>query len=338
MHTGTPLSFTPSLSTGDLTMSLLFTAFPQVSLTLKHSAASAERVQADAGSPAAGAAFAAFSTLSTLCGNAISAIGGASFGPFSNSGSCTYDCGFREQTWSWSVDFTAWVQQNLVPVVQGMDVSGAFAGAFAPTQRWVTSTLPGCSTRIISQINAINGIDDVIKRTGITTPVQQRALAQAFEGALSDVKNSLDAANGALQVLSSFLTSVTGRSMSAQPYQTAIGTALTNQMNDLIGRISCGAGDVRNQFGAAQAVVNNSFASLQVPFNAVNTQYNTATDAGDVVAGVFLDIQSDSQSVTDFLNKAQGVLPTSPLRRGYLDIASNDWASLVAYAQVQLTH
>lgn len=319
-------------------MSLLFTALPQVSLTLKHSAASAERMQADDGPPAAGAAFAAFGSLSTACGSAVSAINAGNFGPFSNSGSCDYDCGFKEQTWSWSQDFTPWVQQNVVPLAQGMDVSATFASAFTPVDQWVTSVLPACSAGFTNAVSTINAVYAAIRSAGTATPAQQQQLAQAFTSALSQVQSSLNGANNALQTLSSFLTWATGRSISPQPYQTAADTAITNQMNDLIGQIACGAGDVQSQFGAMQSTVDASFVSLQAPFNNVNSQYNAATDAGDVVAGVFLNIQSDSQSVTSFLNQAQGVPPTSPLLGMYLNIASNDWAALVTYAQTQLSH
>jgi len=315
-------------------------ALPRVSFTLKHGSIAAGQVRAalaDGGPPAASAAFAAFGTLHTVCGSAIGAINAGNFGPFSNSGSCNYDCGFKTQNWSWSADYTAWVQQTVVPVVQGMDVSGAFTNAFAPAQQWVTADLPGYSTHITNAIATINQIDAVIKNTGTATPAQQQALAQAFATALSQVQSSLNEANAALQTLSSFLTWATGRSISPQPYQTAVDNAITTGMNNLIGQIACGAGDVQGQFGAMQSVVDASFGSLQTPFNNVNSQYNTATNAGDVVAGVFLNIQTDSQSVTDFLTRAQGVSPTSPLRGGFLDIAATDWAALVTYAQTQLS-
>jgi hypothetical protein len=82
--------------------------------------------------------------------------------------------------------------------------------------------------------------------------------------------------------------------------------------------------------------VDASFVSLQTPFAAVNSQFETAMQAASVVPGVFVNLQTSSQSVTDQINQAQSYPPDSPLRTMHLNIAMSLWADLVTYAKAQL--
>lgn len=318
-----------------------FTAPPQISFNLKRSAVAAQQLQAalaDGGPPAASAAFAALNKLNAVCDSAVSAVNAANFGPFTNEGSCTFDCSTKKAYWDWTTDYTNWARQTLGQLILGMEFLGPFTNAFAPAQQWATSGLPGYGSKITAAINDIRQIDAVIKSTGTETPAQQQALAADFGTALSQVNSSLGEANAALQSLAGFLSRIVGRSISPQPYQTQVDNWITTDMNNSVAKAPCGADDMRSQFVAMKSAVDASFVSLQTPFNNVNSQYNAAVGAGDVVAGVFLNIQTKSQLVTDFLTKAQNVSPTSPLRGPYLNIAASDWADLVTYSQTQLSH
>jgi hypothetical protein len=172
------------------------------------------------------------------------------------------------------------------------------------------------------------------------TPVQAQALSDAFTGALSQLQNSLGEANQALQGIAGFISQQQGNVGYLQSLntacQSAVDKSIATNRDNLIGQLSCGGDDVQDQFNGMQAVVDASFVSLQAPFAAVNSQFETAMQAASVVPGVFVNLQTSSQSVTDQLNQAQSYPPDSPLRTMHLNIAMSLWADLVTYAKAQL--
>jgi hypothetical protein len=94
-------------------------------------------------------------------------------------------------------------------------------------------------------------------------------------------------------------------------------------MNDLIGKIHCGDGDVRNQFNAMKSVVDGSFVALQPPFATVNSQFENAWGAASGISGVYLNIQNRHGMVASETRLAQaGLDGPGGVRAGAADALS----------------
>jgi hypothetical protein len=303
----------------------------------------AKRLAALDGTPsAAAAAQVAFASLTQDCRAGSAAVNATTWGRFSNSGSCTYDCGFMEQDWNWWFDITMWgAPSQLLGAVTNVNIGDAYTNAFAPTAAWVGTDLPGYSTSFTAATTTITQIDAAItKAGGSETPEQAAQLSAAFTNAAVQVTKSLNKANGALQSLAAFDTG-------QQPagYLPAFLTTLQSSADswiarlrdNLIGQLACGSGDVTGQYAAAQAVVDASFGSLTTPFATLDAQFQAALQNVSKLAGIFLLIQSDSTEVTEQLALAQTFAPDSPLRTMHLSLASGTWGTLTAEAQAQLT-
>lgn len=314
---------------------------PQIAINVTRQSPEAGLGASDS-SPAS-AAVAAFSLLDQVCGSATNSVNAANFGPFSNSGSCSYDCGFMEQKWNWNADFTTWVKsQNLLPGVVKMDASSGFTNAFATVQQWLVTDLPVYSASITGALNVIRQTDAaIVAAGGVETPAQAQALSDAFSAALAQVQGSLNEANNALQTLSSFISYQSGSDgwlqTLNQACQSSADSSIAASAENLIGQLACGGGEAQDQFNAMQSVVDASFVSLQPPFATVNSQFETAMAAASLIAGDLVNIQTMSALVTAEVNKTQGYSPISPLRTLHLNLATTNWTDLVTYAQAQLS-
>lgn len=288
------------------------------------------------------AASQAFAALHTLCGAASAAVSGATFGPFSNSGSCDYDCGLKTQGWSWSVDYTNWAgANNLLPAVAAMDASAGYDEALTPTTAWLTESLPAATSALNEVLGStIPQIDEAIINSGGETPQQTLALTAAFNSAFTIVTGCMAELNNALQSVATFIDGKSPMAGSLQSLIASMQTWVDNDINsraeNLEGKLSCGGTDVQFQYIAVQYTVDASLVSLGPPLNSVNSEFLAAMSAASDVAGVFLNIQPSSQVVTDQIALAQDQLPTSPLRTLHLNIAVKEWADLASYAQAQL--
>jgi hypothetical protein len=296
------------------------------------------RVSSGAGAQAA--ALAALATLAANCGIAADVVNQNPLGRYSDSGSCDYDCGFKEQDWNWWADYRG-TNTNLVQAVGSMNITGPYTAAFQPTQTWVNAALPGFSGSLNGSLATINRIDAaIIAAGGVETPEQDAELSAAFANLSSVVQGSLGQANQALQNLAAFLSWEQGHTGVLQNLVTSsqgyIKTDATNTENNLIGQIACGAGDVQNSFNNMFNDINNKFATMQTCFTTVTSNLLAAIKAGDSVAGVFLILQSDSSVVSEQIVQAQSYPPSSPLRQLHLNISGNEWGNLVQKANAEL--
>jgi hypothetical protein len=292
------------------------------------------------GSGAQAAALAALGILASACSAAAAVIAGNPLGAYGDNGSCDFDCGFKEQTWSWSADYR-FVNGNLQAAVTSLDFSSAYGAAFAPTQNWVGTDLPQFGLRLNSALQDIRQLDQaIIAAGGEVSPAQQNQLNTDFSSLNTMVANDLTEANSGLQTLAGFLSYEAGQSSqladlvaSSKAY---IQTDATRCENDLIGKIACGSGSVQNSFNNMFTDVATKFATMQTSFNTVTSNFQTALNAADAVAGVFLVLQSDSSVLSEQLALTQTFAPTDPLRALHLNIAANMWGELVSTATVQL--
>jgi len=295
---------------------------------------------ADAGGAQA-AALAALLALSNSCTNASALVNQNQLGPYGDSGSCSYDCGFKDQSWWWKADYRP-TNSNLVQVVAANNISGPYTTAFQPTQTWVNTDLPASGNSLTATLAAIAQIDAaIVAAGGNETPAQSSQLAAAFNNLPGILQVNLNQANYALQKLASYLSWVQGGGVGPiQGYVTAaqsyIKTDATKAEENLIGEIACGSGDVTNSFNGMFADVNAKFANMQPGFDAVTAKLAAALQAGDHVAGVFLTLQSDSTLVSEQITQAQSYPPTSGLRTMHLNIAGNEWSDFVQEANFQL--
>jgi hypothetical protein len=269
------------------------------------------------GNPAV-AAFAAFATLSTDCGSAITVINQANFGPFGDNGSCSYDCGFREQTWWWKADYTPTKTNYLVPGVSNMNGLAAYTGAFQPVKDWVGGSMTSYGASLNGSLTLIAQIDQAIIKAGFETPEQAAELTAAFENANAQVQGNLNTADQALQNVAGYINWSQQFVGSLQSLSTArqawITQDATNLENNLIGQIATG------------------FTAMQQPFNTVNADLQAALNAGSGVAGSLLVIQSDSQLVSNEIANALSYAPTDQLRQFHLNLAASDWGVLTTTA------
>jgi hypothetical protein len=291
-------------------------------------------VPQDAASEAAGAspadlAFAAYQGLNQACATAVTAVNNANFGPFGNSGSCDYDCSTRTQNWNWNVDYTPMKDNNLLPAVSRTN----------PAQTWAGSDLNRYAAQLSSAIAIIKSIDAAIGPTG-PTPEQAAQLNAAFNTGVGMVNGSNGESNAALQVLAQFVSGQAplqgSLAATSSSTQSSIHTSITNGMNDLIGKIACGAGAVTDQFNAMKAVVDQSFTSINPPLSAADGQFATATTAASAIPGVFVNVQSNTDLVLQQLQVAQSLAEGSVIRTLHLDMAMEDWNEMVTYATTQL--
>jgi hypothetical protein len=302
-------------------------------------------VPQDAASEAAGAspadlAFAAYQVLNQACATAVTAVNNANFGPFGNSGSCDYDCSTRTQNWNWNVDYTPMKDNNLLPAVSRTNAaSSGFGTAFLPAQTWAGSDLNRYAAQLSSAIAIIKSIDAAIGPTG-PTPEQAAQLNAAFNTGVGMVNGSNGESNAALQVLAQFVSGQAplqgSLAATSSSTQSSIHTSITNGMNDLIGKIACGAGAVTDQFNAMKAVVDQSFTSINPPLSAADGQFATATTAASAIPGVFVNVQSNTDLVLQQLQVAQSLAAGSVMRTLHLDMAMEDWNEMVTYATAQL--
>ncbi|HEX8192307.1 MAG TPA: hypothetical protein VF552_05355 [Allosphingosinicella sp.] len=284
----------------------------------------------------ASAALAAFQLLHQNVGTASTAVQSAPFGPFSNNGTCTHGC-CGKAGWGWKADFTASAQGSFGPALASSDLLGGYGNAIAPTSQWI-GTLANNGAALTQAIASIKQIDAaIVQAGGNATPAQLSALGTAFSSALNAVELSATQADNALQTLASFINYWNPQQNIMQTvdtnWQSSTDTFIQNKMNDLIGQLPCGSGDVTAQFMVLQASIDTACAALKPPFIAVDSQFIAALSAASVVAGVYTVLQSDHTLVSTNLTTAQGLAPTSVLRTMHLNIASSEWATLVSHAQ-----
>ncbi len=290
-------------------------------------------------SDAQGAQAAALAALDASCTAAEAVVSQNPLGPYADSGSCSYDCGTMEQNWNWSADYRA-VGANLQNCLAGMDFSQPYAVAYQATASWVGSGLPGISTAIGGDLQAIQQTDAAIAGAGgDATPAQQAQLASAFGDLGTQLSNNLGLLDQALQQLAGFVSSEQGQGgavdslvASSKAY---IQSDATTAENNLLGQIACGSGDVQGSFGGMFQDVANKFATMQASFAPVDANFQASFGAVQLVTGAFLVLQQDSDMVSKRLASAQAMAPTDPLRAMDLTIAGNLWADLVASADAQ---
>jgi hypothetical protein len=283
--------------------------------------------------------FADLGVLATNCGTAVTAVNNANLGRFSNDGSCSYDCGFMDQNWNWWFDFTNQKAAVLLPAVNACNIQGPFTTAYSSTQQWLVH-LTQYGTSLTQSLTQISQIDAAIKASGNETPQQAQQLTAAFSNAATQTDLSLAEMNRALQQLAGYISGVQpslgGLAAQGVNIQKGDDAQIAGWRDDLIGKIACGSGTVTDQFAAAQAVLDAAFAAFQPPFKAIDSQAGTTLHDASVLPGAMLVLQTDSSSFTQEINKAQTYPPASPLRTLHLNIATQDWTALTAYAQAQL--
>jgi hypothetical protein len=295
-----------------------------------------------AGTGAAAAANAALAALAANCVTATTAATLANLGPFADNGSCSYDCGFREQDWWWKANYVPYVTNaQLVPGIAQVNIGSAYHNAYQPTINWAGKDMAAYGASLTGSLALIGQIDAaIIQAGGQETPAQAAQLAAAFSNSGSQLGANLAEANQALQGLAGFLTQRQGQigylPALATSCQSFIHTDATNTENNLIGQIACGSGDVQNSFNAMLATIDGAFVALQPPFSAVNNNLQSALQAGQTVAGIFLILQSDSQLVSQAIAQAQALAPTDPLRQLRLNIAATSWNAFTTEANSQL--
>lgn len=285
------------------------------------------------------AALAALATLASSCNSANVVVSQNPLGKYGWNGSCTYDCGFMEQDWSWWADYRP-INASLAQSVDSSNITDAYQTAFAPTQQWLTNALPARSSSITADLTSIGQIDQaIIQSGGEITPQEQAALDAAFNDIAAQLQDNLGAANLALQNLASYLSWVQGHTGDLQSNvdgsKAYIKSNATAIENDLLGKIACGAGDVQASFNVMFNDVDAKFAAMQPGFSTVTTNLQAAINAGSKVAGVFLVLQSDSKLVSDQASQARQTPPTSPLRKMRLNMAGENWTSFVQEADSQ---
>jgi ABC-type transporter Mla subunit MlaD len=189
-------------------------------------------------------------------------------------------------------------------------------------------------------LTQISQIDAAIKASGNETPQQAQQLTAAFSNTATQADLSLAEMNRALQQLAGYISGVQpslgGLAAQGASIQQGDDKQIAGWRDDLIGKIACGSGTVTDQYAAAQAVLDGAFASFQAPFKAIDSQAGTALHDASQLPGVMLVVQTDSSSFTSELNKAQTYPPANPLRTLHLNNATQDWTTLVTYAQSQL--
>lgn len=261
------------------------------------------------------AALAAVHTLEVDCNNANAVVNQNILGPYADNGSCGYDCSY-EQNWSWSLDYRS-VNSNLVYAVYLMDMARSYTLIYQPTQTWITTDLPNFSTALLADLTAAN-----------------------FTDAGNVLQNNINEMNNAFRNVTLFISNSNQYVGYLQTYASNIKTWIianaTGVENDLIGKIACGAGDVQNSFNKLFADVNAKFANMATPFNTVNNDYQLAQRAVQLVAGIFLSLQSKGTSIGQNITKAAAEPPNSPLRTMYVNIATNEWNDFVSEANTQL--
>jgi hypothetical protein len=258
---------------------------------------------------------AALGTLNDSCNTATGVVNQNPLGPYGSNGSCDFDCSY-EQTWWWKADYR-YMNANLVQAIGVVNLQGNYTLAYRPTQNWL-SVLPNLNTAMLAAINAANFTD--------------------ANGLLQDNINDV---NPALQSIAGFVNNENQYAGYLQNYAVTSHNSIVQNAtaieNDLIGKISCGSGDVQNSFNGMFADVSAKFVNMTAPFNTVNNNFQAALQAVELVAGVFLHIQSQNQLVGQSLTTAQSYPPNSPLQQMYLKIATNEWNDLVTQANGQLT-
>jgi hypothetical protein len=283
-------------------------------------------------------ALAAMSALSTSCSSAINVVNQNPLGRYDNDGSCSFDCGFKEQDWSWWADYRP-TNTGLAQRVAGMDIASPYNSAFRPTEQWLNPDLPNFAIQLSANLASVAQIDAAIAAAGSETPEQSAQLDSAFAALANVLQSNLNEANQALQNLAAFLTEIKEPTSYLQAFigscKNYIQQNATDNENNLIGQIACGSGDVQNTFNAMFADIATKFANMQPNFNDVDNKVQTALAAVDAVTGVFLVLQSDSQLVSGQIVQAQGYPPASALRTMHLNIAANEWTSFVQEATTQ---
>ncbi len=287
--------------------------------------------------------FASLTVLAQACASALAQVDTAMLGRFSNDGSCSYDCGFREQDWNWWFDFTGQKAISLQPRVGASDIQQPFTVAYGPSAAWVATDIPSQTTAINQLIATILAIDAaIIQAGGHETPQQADALRQAFANLTSDSDSALDTMNAALQQLSAYLSWVSptlgGLAAFCSALQKSNDAQIAGWCDNLIGQIACGDGDVRGQFAAAQIILDAAFATLYAAFAAVDTAALQSLRTASVLPGLLVNLQSDFAIFDQQVSQAHGYAPTSPLRTMHLNIAKTSWAELASYAETNLAN
>lgn len=269
----------------------------------------------DGNSPENGA-IVAFGILNNNCAAAATAVNQNQFGPYAGNGSCGYGCSY-EQYWNWSGDYRNYANAQLLNGLAFMNWGSSYTTAYQPTQTWLATDLPNFGSALLADINAAD-----------------------FGSANTVLQNNINEANQALQSITSFLGN-------ASPYvgylqtlatnlQAGIVSSATTAQNNLIGQIHCGAGDVQNSFNGMFADVAVKFINLQIPLNTVNSNFQSALQSVDLVAGVFISLQSKNQQVSQFLGRAASFPAGSPTRVMYQNAAISEWNAFVSEANSQL--
>lgn len=321
----------------------LFTAPPQVNRNATRRPISEQPCVScgNNGSPAS-TAISAFNTLNQSCAAAATALQAANFGPFQMGYKCSYDCcDSMEETWSWDPNWSSWAQSGLSPSIACINCCSNYLAINNQLQDWVTTTLPASGQNISAAINSIIKIEQaIIAAGGVPTPGQQQQLTALFESTNSSTKNVQAQVNGLIQSLASFVSNYSGYIGYLQTrsgvIQAAIDGNIVSCMNQVLGNAHCGQGTITAQFDSAKATVDLSFSGLQSTFSTANNDLVTALQAAESVSGIFINLQTDIQTVLNNIQKAQAA-PSAALGIFSLDIAAKDWNQLVAYATANLS-
>jgi hypothetical protein len=295
---------------------------------------------ASGGQSAQSAAIAAFNVLAVWCMQTAGVINQYPVGPYADNGSCTYDCGFMEQKWSWTADYRG-VNASLMSLASENNLLSQYTNAFQPTNLWLNTDLAQFTAAFKLYTTDIRAIDTaIIAAGGNATPAQLNSLQNDFNNLAASDAKSLNEVNAGLQSLAQFINSVYPSGLSMHGSLTNDGTSIqadiNKNQNDLIGQISCGDGDVTNSFNNLKAQITGQLTAMDVDCCRVDNSLQAALSAGQSVLGTFLVLQQDCILVNNQITKVESFPPTSLLRILNLNIADALWADLVTYANAQL--
>lgn len=166
-------------------------------------------------------------------------------------------------------------------------------------------------------------------------------MAQAFAALQDALGQDLNALNGTIQTLAHFIVVANARSnyLSNQISwaKSDLDTKCQQGAQDLINKIECDQGRVQNGFNAVQALLDSNCAALQQGATAIGGNYNAALNAVQKEVGVQIILQDGSALVTQHLQAAQSLDPTSSARMVHLRIALQNWQQLVSDAHSQFS-
>lgn len=280
-------------------------------------------------------ALAALALLNTACADGTTVVNQHPLGPYNGTGSCSPLC---SQTYNWQYRFDFTFFNSLINTTIGtVNLGSGYNDAFQPTQTWLETNLPNYSNALTGNITTILQIDTAVKNAGGTiTPEQTAQLATAFSNLNTVLQNNLNEFNNGLQKIAAFLNQQNSQINYLQNQAANFQANIQGTISGVVINVPCGKNDIEMFFDSVRSQVNSIFSTMQPSFNTINYNFQTALQAIEKVAGVFLSLQTNNDLITRFINQAQTLPPVSINRMLLLENAVGTWNDLVTEANLQL--